>query len=140
MSDGHLNKCKECTKTDVKVNREENSEYYQAFDRVRAREPERREAKRKYQQREDVQVLTREYKRRSAAKYSKRKAANTAVGNAVRDGVLHKEPCFICGNAKVEAHHPDYDTPLSVVWLCVPHHKEIHREYDEVSDKEILSK
>ncbi len=43
----------------------------------------------------------------------------------VKRGHLVKEPCH-CGEAKVEAHHPDYDDPRSVVWLCRKHHREHH--------------
>lgn len=54
-----------------------------------------------------------------------RRAANVKVGNAVRDGRLRKQPCWVCG-AKAVAHHPDYSRPLDVVWLCQPHHKQTH--------------
>lgn len=57
--------------------------------------------------------------------HPKRRAAQVAVGNAVRDGRLVKLRCLVCGN-KAEAHHPDYDRPLDVVWLCPAHHKQAH--------------
>jgi len=59
------------------------------------------------------------------AEHPKRRAANIAVGNAVRDGKLTSLPCVCCGE-KAEAHHPDYDRPLDVVWLCSAHHKQAH--------------
>ena len=35
--------------------------------------------------------------------------------------------CSHCGEpGKVEGHHPDYDQPLAVVWLCKPCHTEVH--------------
>ncbi|MBE7502212.1 MAG: hypothetical protein HS113_18315 [Verrucomicrobiales bacterium] len=52
--------------------------------------------------------------------------ARTAVGNAVRDGRLQRQPCTVCGYEQVEAHHPDYDNPLHVVWLCRDHHRMVH--------------
>lgn len=38
---------------------------------------------------------------------------------------LHKQPCVICGNA-AQMHHPDYNKPLEVIWLCRDHHLQIH--------------
>jgi hypothetical protein len=52
--------------------------------------------------------------------------AREALNNAVNAGHLIRQPCFICGELKTEGHHPDYDQPLSVVWLCVKHHKQCH--------------
>lgn len=58
-----------------------------------------------------------------------RRAAHVILGNAVRSGRVQKLPCWICGSEHVEGHHPDYDAPLSVVWLCAVHHKEIHLKH-----------
>ncbi len=44
---------------------------------------------------------------------------------AIRTGKLIPLPCWECG-AKAEAHHPDYGSPLDVVWLCSLHHKQLH--------------
>lgn len=54
-----------------------------------------------------------------------KRAAHVIVGNAIRKGIITKLPCFVCGR-KAEAHHPDYDRPLDVIWLCPKHHKEAH--------------
>ena len=61
------------------------------------------------------------YRERNKKKYQ----AQNAVNNALRDGLLIKHLCFICGKNS-QAHHPDYDKPLDVVWLCDKHHKEAH--------------
>lgn len=47
---------------------------------------------------------------------------------AIYSGKLKKEPCAICGELDVDAHHPDYSQPLDVIWLCRPHHQEIHKK------------
>ena len=44
MSDGHLNKCKECTKKDTKDNRASNHDYYKAYDLERSKLPHRKKA------------------------------------------------------------------------------------------------
>ena len=55
------------------------------------------------------------------------KRSHRAVGAAVKDGVLQREPCYECGGTKrVEAHHPDYTKPLDVVWACPLHHRLLH--------------
>ena len=55
----------------------------------------------------------------------KRKSAQNVLGKHVRAGKINPLPCFECGDP-AEAHHPDYDRPLDVIWLCPRHHKEAH--------------
>jgi hypothetical protein len=45
----------------------------------------------------------------------------------VRRGHLKQRPCAECGDPKSQMHHPDYDKPLMVVWLCEFHHLHWHR-------------
>src|SRR5260370_38957482 len=52
--------------------------------------------------------------------------AQSAVARAVKSGKLIQRPCEKCGNPKSEGHHPDYEKPLEVVWLCSKHHKLVH--------------
>lgn len=112
MGDGHLNKCKECTKIDVAAYRKENLEKVRSYDRSRASRPHRIASRNHY-----VKLYE--------SRFPNRKKANTAVSNALRAGTLQKQPCWVCGLSAV-AHHPDYDRPLDVVWLCQPHHKQAH--------------
>ncbi len=73
-----------------------------------------------------------EVKRRHAEATARRRAlvpkkfkARNAVKKAVLRGSIRPLPCFVCGEA-AEAHHPDYDRPLDVVWLCRAHHRQAH--------------
>lgn len=50
----------------------------------------------------------------------------TVTQQAIRDGKLIPEPCEVCGNTKVEAHHDDYSKPLQIRWLCHKHHRQLH--------------
>lgn len=56
----------------------------------------------------------------------KKVRARHLVGLAVRDGSLVRQPCETCGAERTEAHHDDYDKPLSVRWLCLSHHRSLH--------------
>lgn len=53
--------------------------------------------------------------------------ARSKVNHQIRSGRLKPQPCVECGNAKTQAHHPDYTKPLWVVWLCKKHHTEVHQ-------------
>jgi hypothetical protein len=115
MADGHLNKCKECTKDDAAAHRQLNLERVRQYDRMRAAMPHRI-------------ALSKRVQAEWRAANPERRAAHVALGNAVRRGALKPWPiCAVpeCGKPP-EAHHPDYSNPLSVVWLCVPHHRAAH--------------
>ena len=59
--------------------------------------------------------------------------------NAVRTGLLIKEPCRECGTVdRVEAHHPrGYTAALDVEWLCRTHHMVLHRH--PISEESLLA-
>lgn len=139
MLDGHVNKCKECNKLDVKLNTEKRRDYYNAYDRIRSTKPHRVEARAEYGQREEVKERKRLAARKQSAESKKRKAAAVSVNNAVRDGRMFKQPCWVCGELEVQGHHPDYDSVYDVVWLCTKHHGEVHRDFDHICDQELLS-
>ena len=123
MADGHLNKCKTCTRADVRANRAAKAEQYRAYDRVRTTRPERRASLFAAQRKDPA-------KRR----------AHVAVTNALRRGKLVKQPCEICGDAKVDAHHDDYSKPLDVRWLCRRHHVDHHFPAAAASSQPFLTR
>ena len=53
--------------------------------------------------------------------------AHSCLAAAIRRGLLKRQPCSVCGDPKADGHHPDYDKPAAVVWLCRLHHKRAHR-------------
>ena len=113
MADGHLNKCKECTKRDAATHYRKVRGRYIAYEQERFRRPRRKQLLRMYQQRRRV-------------KHPDKYATHNAVNNAIRDGRLIRKPCEVCGSLKSEAHHEDYSRPLDVIWLCRKHHLERH--------------
>lgn len=114
MADGHLNKCKSCTKKDSTENRNENIDRYRKYDRERGN-------------RQKSGYLS-GYRK----KYPNKWKAVCLVNNAIQSGKLFNEPCEACGlEYGVHAHHDDYSKPLNVRWLCPAHHKQWHRDNGE---------
>ena len=54
--------------------------------------------------------------------------ARNIISNAIRSGNLVRQPCEICSVEPAQAHHPNYNQPLLIQWLCFIHHKEIERK------------
>jgi len=109
MADGHLNKCKECTKSDVRRHRRENDSVRE-YDRLRGN-------------RQDV-----EYRRTYNEKNKEKRQAYGVVWRAIVRGDLVRGRCRVdgCEAEKVHAHHEDYSKPLEVEWLCAVHHRRFH--------------
>lgn len=113
MLDGHLNKCKECTKRDVAEHYLTNREKIDAYERERFKTTERK-----------AKLLL--YQRRSRARHPEKDRARAAVCKAIQRGILIRKPCEVCNTTiRVQAHHDDYSKPLDVRWLCFKHHREI---------------
>lgn len=121
--------CKECHKANVRKNYIDNIEHYKSYERGRAMLPHRVEARKRYESTPAGKAATDRARRRFIERNPEKRAAHIIVGNAVRDGKLHKQPCEVCGAADVHAHHDDYSKPLNVRWLCPSHHSEHHKEH-----------
>ena len=131
MADGRLNKCKDCTKADVRKNVEKNPEKRAEYERERYQRPERKaasaESARKFHKRNPGKAV--EYQRTARARAPEKNKARAAVSRAMRSGKLVREPCESCGAAKSEGHHEDYTKPLDVRWLCRKCHCAHHRAH-----------
>lgn len=53
----------------------------------------------------------------------------------INRGKLVRQPCEVCGEIKVDAHHDDYSKPLEVRWLCRLHHRQHHAKLKEQDDE-----
>lgn len=58
-------------------------------------------------------------------------SAKRILNHAIENGKIKKEPCVVCGSIKSQGHHPDYNFPLKVKWLCAQHHKDLHTKLDK---------
>jgi hypothetical protein len=107
MADGHLNKCKPCTRADTRANRASRVEYYREYDR-----------------------------KRGFRVYDEKKvAARAALWKLIKAGELRKpERCEQCGaTGRTEGHHLDYNRPLLVEWLCKACHSQRHTKEVEAA-------
>lgn len=57
----------------------------------------------------------------------KKDAARSYAGVYKRRGELEEKPCEEC-DEPAEMHHPDYNQPLLIKWLCRTHHLALHKE------------
>jgi len=121
MRDGHLGKCKTCTKADVHANYRKNREHYAEYERRRFKSSARK-------------LLIKEYAHRRRMRYPEKEKAHSAVNRAIRSGKLIRSCCEICGR-KGEAHHEDYTKPFDIRWLCFYHHRKLHGQ-DPFKDNE----
>lgn len=96
--DGHHSYCKDCTNA-------KDRGYYQ-----------HRLAK-------GVKVKSGKHPRVTGLKYIARSKSHFAI----QSGKIPRQPCEVCGAAKVHGHHDDYTKPLELRWLCPKHHSEHHR-------------
>ena len=134
MGDGHVNKCKQCARADTIRNRSDRLEYYTNYDKHRAMQPHRVAARYQYQQTCAGKESVKKSKLKWASRNPIKRSANTAVGNAVRDGKIKKSSeCDACksDSSRLHGHHDDYSMPLLVRWLCARCHTAWHRENGE---------
>lgn len=109
MADGHLGKCKRCTRHDMHEHHRAAAEKKKAY----------------YAARHVKRIEEGYYNRYRRA--PEKLAAQRAVSTARANGTLIPQPCRVCGAEKVDAHHEDYSKPLEVMWLCRTHHMALHR-------------
>lgn len=115
MADGHLGKCKECAKADVKANYAKRRKQYSEYEARRRQRPKRRAR----------QI---EYGRQYQARHPDRAKARSKFAYHFKKGRIAQEPCEVCGDENSQAHHDDYliENALRVRWLCFTHHREAH--------------
>lgn len=130
MADGHLNKCKECSKKDTakhQASKMLDPEWKEKeLDRHRKKSAKYRLLGIASQDKSETR------KKWCLANKHKKKAHNL-VSRAIKNGLLRRRSCEVCGSKNSQAHHDDYNFPLDVIWLCPKHHGERHVELNRLT-------
>lgn len=64
----------------------------------------------------------------------KRASARWQAKEYRKRGEIVESPCVMCGAHAAEMHHPDYNKPKYVVWLCRSCHIGLHRYFDHTEN------
>lgn len=109
--------------------RDARLEYHKEYYSRPEQKDKRAEYKREYRLKPEVKKRTREKgaEYRLNPKNNKKIQARGKINLEITTGRINREPCEVCGNPVSEAHHPDYNEPLNVVWLCRVHHIAVER-------------
>jgi len=103
--------------------REKNKEKINAYSRNHCKS---------YQQKNKDRIRVR--RKRNYWKFIKKETSQNAFYARIRSGKITQKPCEVCGTTKnIEGHHFDYNKPLDVIWLCLKHHRLIHRIEKDIS-------
>ena len=133
MADGYLGRCKECHKSEIKRNRDENIDYYKAYDADRFKnDPKVKDRHNRYQKTQAYAESIAKSRKKFILENPEKRLAHNKVWAALRSGKLVKpKECSVClcvkPSRQIHAHHDDYYAPLDVVWLCAKCHSEHHK-------------
>lgn len=124
MKDNRLNNCKDCVKNRIHLYWKDGRG--KVVDAKRQKSLTRR-------------LWQKDYSKTMKKKHRPKYETRTMFWNWFRYNKQIKENCSVCGtNEKIEAHHPDYNKPYDVLWLCALHHKEWHRQHKAIEAKKVL--
>lgn len=126
MADGHLNKCKECTKKDTAENRIKNEEYYRVYEKNRMNMPHRIAARKEYQK--NNRDKARKYNKKWSDNNKESVRANVMNRRARKRGAdgsycakdirekmsAHKGKCAMCKTGIKKNFHVDHIIPLAI--------------------------
>lgn len=131
MRDGRLSVCVYCVRAAARKNRAARGEYYRAKDRERSMQPKRVLMRKKYCKTRRGRAVIARVKAAWALRNPEKIAAARLINNQKRFDRIVVKPCRVCGAKGAHAHHPNYQQPLRVIWLCPKHHKQEHTRINQ---------
>jgi len=137
--DNRQSSCKDCNnkyleeyrKTD---NRKKALKKYKKSEKGKASEKrymatdKYRETSKRYKKSEKGKMVAASFSKSYRELNPKKIKAYIAMRSAIKNKILIKRECEVCGSENSHAHHDDYDKPIDVKWMCKKHHEEWHSE------------
>lgn len=103
---------------------EKGKEYYYQYSQL----PKSKERSKRYRTSERGKEVAIKGTKKWIKKNEVKKVAHGKLNYAILMGRVTKQPCTVCGSDKSHGHHEDYSKALEVVWYCVKHHAQRHRQ------------
>ena len=107
-----------------------------AYRQTTERKISNRQANKRYRQTTKGRMSARQANEKKR-RWPKENRVKAKTNWAVARGLLARPNfCSLCGgNGKILAHHPDYDKPLEVIWVCYPCHHLLHAHNSQLKEK-----
>ena len=124
----HKNYCSKCKTGSADINYSKTKTKTKLIHYYHCRECNNKRA-RKYYKENSEKVRQIIYK--SIAKHFNKQTCRLETNAAIARGELVRpKACEVCNfkNRRIEAHHPDYEKPLEVNWLCTACHSQFDKE------------
>lgn len=118
---GLQNWCKDCKRT---------------YEKEYSKRPEAIESQRRTYERLRDKGYFRDWKKKQyrTPQLQAKMAARRITSLMIKNGEIEKLSCAGCGKFESEGHHPDYNQPLLIVWLCHACHMALHNKIKESKD------
>jgi hypothetical protein len=130
MTDGHLNKCKQCVKERISRYAKANPDKKKQWAKNYANSEAGLKRAKAYLSTERGKAVRKNRMDNYRKNHPIRDRARYLVSYEIKCGRLIRPEVCSCCNAecKPHGHHDNYTKPLDVTWLCEPCHKQWHKQ------------
>lgn len=122
----NYHRCKKCACKYAKKYFEKHKEYQKKYQEKNKEKI--RLLRANYRKTKNCRLSNNKSRQRHRKKYPKREIARHWLTRQLIKKELILQPCSVCKSIKsIHGHHNDYNKPEEIIWLCVKHHREWHK-------------